>query len=99
MKISLNNKTVKYQLAHLEIKTKKDKSRNGSKMVTMIYYQFDVILKDKIMKDNQLSFSFHDPTIFSVLYPKDKVIIDKKINAQANSFVKEKCLFKVGFKL
>ncbi len=111
LKIMLNGKKQTFKLEKLKIKTKKiistqqsigdiiSKNNTKSKTVQIIYYEFNVIVKSKLKKENQLEFSFYDPTNYSVLYPKDKTIINKAIKIKSNHLVKTKCLFKVGFSL
>ncbi len=111
MKILLNNKKSKYEIGNFKIKTKKIRSKKQSindiisgkseksKMVNIIYYEFNIILKNQMKKNNQLNISFYDPTIYSVLYPEGEIIVNKGITVTSNKLNKSKCLFQVEFKL
>ncbi len=51
----------------------------------------------KLKKDNHLTMSFYDETVYSVLYPAKKIIPKNGIKIKSNKLIKSKCLFEVTF--
>ena len=109
--LSLNSKKQKFEIQNIIVETAQKESdqqsvqsilgkraKRAPKKVTVIYYQFDMILKEKLLpKNNNLTLSFYDSTIYSVLSPLDKMSGDNTIKIKENTFTKNRCLFTVGF--
>ena len=95
--IIFNNKKIKFKLENIQVKSKKIKSRKNKQNIAIIYYEFGIILNEKIEPINQLNISFYDPTIYSVLSPKEKMTTNNLIKISSNKMETTKCRFKVEF--
>ncbi len=107
LKVKLNGKKVKPQIENFKIKIekrkKKEKSINdiisGSKgknklTVNIVYYEFDIEISGKVKGNNELSLSYYDETVYSVLYPKEKIITRKELKVVFNKLTKKKWVLK-----
>lgn len=112
LNIKLNGKKIRPKVQSFKIKTekrrKKEQSINdiiaGTKKkkdatVNIIYYEFDIIIPGKLAKNNKMVISYYDETLYSVLYPKEKMIAQNNIKLSSNKLTKSKCLFEVGFSI
>ncbi|MFW5871992.1 MAG: DUF1007 family protein [bacterium] len=109
--IKLNSKKVSPEVQNFKIHTKKETKKKGQSMgslisnenaekettVNIVYYEFDIIIPGKITNKSKLEISYYDETIFSVLYPRKKVIPKNNITLTSNKLTKNKCLFEIGF--